>query len=122
LEHGNLLRKLFKKKDIDAPFVQGSMKKEVRSKIKNNIKKNKKGGVVICSKVWREGIDIPSLGKVIYAPGMKDEKLVKQALGRGQRTTKDKSTIKLVDFLDPYKYLAEHSIQRIGIYLREGWL
>lgn len=121
LKHGQILSSMLSAKNITAPFVQGSMERDERISIKENLKCNK-NKVVICSKVWREGIDIPSVNKIVYSAGMKEEKLVKQALGRGQRTIEGKIDVKLVDFLDPYPYLASHAIQRICIYKKEGWI
>ena len=77
---------------------------------------------VICSRVWMEGINIPNLKVIIYAAGFKEKKKVLQAMGRGLRTTDKKSTILLYDFTDPYRYLAEHSIQRIQVFIEQGWL
>ena len=122
IKHAKILQKLFLKENIRVPFVYGDIKdKNKRLKIKNDLE-NGNEKIAICTKVWREGISITSLNKIIYASGMKDEKLVKQALGRGQRTNKNKKDVVLIDFLDPYKYLAEHAIQRISIYIKEKWL
>lgn len=120
--HGELLQKVLKLKcGIRVPFVQGSTKKGTRSRIKRKLK-SKRIKVAICSKVWREGVNIPSLNHIINAHGMKEKKIILQAMGRGLRTAKGKTTIKLTDFLDPYKYLAEHAILRIQIYKDQGWI
>lgn len=120
-EHGFLLQNILKNKKINAPFIYGATKKEKRNKVRDDLKKGKLK-IAICSKVWREGINIPALNHIINAAGMKEEKVVLQAIGRGLRTTDKKKTIKLTDFLDPYRYLAEHSIQRIQIYKNQGWI
>jgi len=119
-DHGFLLQNILKYKKINAPFIYGATKKEKRNKTKDNLKEGKLK-IAICSKVWREGINIPSLNHIINAAGMKEEKVVLQAIGRGLRTTDKKKVIKLTDFLDPYRYLAEHSIQRMQIYKNQGW-
>jgi superfamily II DNA or RNA helicase len=103
------------------PFVQGSTTRDVRSKIRGKLKTGKRR-IAICSKVWKEGINIPTLNHIIIAHGMKEEKMVLQAAGRGLRTSKGKTEVKITDFLDPYKYLAEHSIQRIQVYKAKGWI
>lgn len=120
-EHGRILKKMLKRKNIDAPFIYGQTKQDIREDAKNKLNSGKTK-VIICSKVWREGINIPTLNNIINACGMKEEKMVIQAVGRGLRTTKDKKVIKVYDFLDPYKYLAEHTIARIQVYQRQGWL
>ncbi|RLC32404.1 hypothetical protein DRH13_01785 [Candidatus Woesebacteria bacterium] len=120
-DHGHLLQKMLEYKGVKAPFVQGSTSLKERNRVKRQLKIKKKK-VVICSKVWKEGINIPSLNHIINACGMKEEKAVIQAMGRGLRTTKNKKTIKLTDFLDPYMYLAQHAILRIQVYYRQGWM
>lgn len=119
--HGTILRNLLRHKNIKVKFVHGSTSKEVRLTVKNNLKRGKIK-IVICSKIWKEGINIPTLGNIINACGMKEEKAVLQAIGRGLRTAKNKKTVKITDFIDPYKYLKEHSEERMKIYKKHGWL
>ena len=69
-----------------------------------------------------EGITMQNLNVVIYAAAYKEKKRVLQALGRGLGVTESKDKVTLVDFLDPYKYLAEHSVARQGVYIKEGWM
>lgn len=123
IEHGEEIKKAFKKirfkKNI--PFIQGNTDKITRIKTKKQLS-DKKIHIVICTKVWKEGINIPTLNHVILASGMKDEKQVLQPLGRGLRIADKKESVKLTDFLDPYRYLAEHSIARLHIYRRNKWI
>jgi len=122
IKHGELLQTIFKKRlKINVPFIQGSLDNEERMRHKNDIIKNK-NHIVIASKVWMEGINIKNLEIIIYAAGMKEKKRVLQAMGRGLRTTETKKSILLIDFLDPYKYLAEHSITRLQTYNEEKWI
>lgn len=121
IEHGKILMELFRKQKIKADFVRQEMDRKEQEEIKTALKKKEKM-VVICSKIWKEGINIPSLNQVIIAFGMKEEKGVLQSIGRGLRTTDEKKTVKLIDFLDPYRYLAEHAILRIQVYASQGWL
>ena len=120
-EHGLLLKEMFRAHKRRVPFVYGTTSRTRRTNVKKKLQTGKLN-IAICSKVWREGINIPALTHVINAVGMKEEKMVLQALGRGLRTTKDKTTIELTDFLDPYKYLAEHTVLRLQTYIKEGWL
>lgn len=122
-EHGYILQKMLKYilNNINIPFVHGGTDKLIRLKTKENLKTGKLK-VAICSRVWKEGINIPSLNCIINACGYKEEKGVIQSIGRGLRVTKTKKTVTLIDFLDPYPYLAEHSIQRIQIYIKQRWL
>lgn len=119
--HGKILKRLFRKNGYKVPFVYGATSKEKRESVKNKLKK-KKTTCAICSRIWREGTNIPALNHIINAHGMKEEKIIIQAMGRGLRITKDKTHIMLTDFLDPYKFLAEHAIRRIQIYVDQEWL
>ena len=120
-EHGKILQKLFAKNGYDVPFIHGATKRDERERVKKLLKREKIY-CAICSRVWREGTNIPSLRKIVNGHGMKEEKIILQAMGRGLRTFKDKEKIILVDFLDPYKFLAEHAILRVQIYIKQGWL
>lgn len=120
-DHGDILQTMLKYNKVRCPFIYGNTSRERRLKTKEKLISGKLQ-IAICSKVWKEGINIPSLNHVIIAHGMKEEKMVIQAIGRGFRTTENKTTVKLTDFLDPYKYLAEHSILRIQVYAKNKWL
>lgn len=120
-EHGKIIQKILKAKKIKVKFVHGNSSREKRARVKEDLK-SKKILVVICSKIWREGVNIPTLNNIINACGMKEEKMIIQAIGRGLRTTKNKKVVSIIDFLDPYRYLAEHSIARIQTYINQGWL
>jgi superfamily II DNA or RNA helicase len=119
--HAEVLQKMMEAEKIISPIVQGSSSRENRKKIKDKLK-NKKLNVAICTKVWREGVNIPVLNHIINAHGMKSEKIIIQAMGRGLRTAAGKDSIKLSDFLDPYQHLSGHSIQRVQIYIQQGWM
>ena len=121
IKHGDILRDLFKEHKINCPFVQGVEKSEYRFKIKRRLKE-KKLMVAIATRVWKEGINIPTLNHIIFAAGGKDDKSIRQAMGRGLRVTDGKSEIKLTDFMDNGKYLAEHSVSRFAVYKKLKWI
>lgn len=122
IKHGHKIKSMIQRRlKKSCTFVHGSTDKEKRKNILFLMKKRKLQ-LAIASRVWKEGINIPSLNHIINACGMKEEKAVIQALGRGLRVTEDKTEVKLTDFLDPYKYLAEHSILRMQVYAKKGWL
>lgn len=121
IKHGQILQEMIQKRGINIPFVYGDSGKAERS----NHKKDLISGdtfAVIASRIWMEGINIPNLRTIVYAAGTKEEKKVLQTMGRGLRSTQDKDKILLYDFLDPYRYLAEHAIKRIQVYNEEGWI
>lgn len=121
LAHGEIIQNLFREIKINVPFVQGVEDSSFRNKIKSQLK-SKEIKLVIATRVWKEGINIPSLNHVVYAAGGKDELSIRQYMGRGLRIAKDKRRIKLTDFMDHGKYLAEHSVARFAIYKKQKWI
>lgn len=122
LDHGEIIKSLIHRRyEIDVPFVRGQNSTDDRLFHKESLL-NEDIYTVICSRIWMEGINIPNLRVIIYAAGYKEKKKVLQAMGRGLRTAKDKDKIILYDFVDPYRYLAEHTIQRIQVFLENGWI
>ena len=67
-------------------------------------------------------MNVPALNHIVNACGMKEEKMLMQIIGRGLRIAKGKRELKFSDFLDPYKYLAEHTVRRMQVYKKKGWL
>jgi len=121
-EQGAMLREMGRDLyGIDISLVQGSTESETREEIKKALQ-SKKTRCVVTTTVWREGINIPSLDCVIWAAGGKSDIATLQGLGRGLRTTDDKKNFFIVDFLDPYRYLAQHTIQRLRIYVENNCL
>jgi len=121
IEHGTLLMDSLAESGIASLFVRGSTEREMRVQIQEAFQQ-KRVNCVIATATWREGVNVPSLDCVINAAGGKSEIFTIQSIGRGLRTTNSKQEVLIVDFLDPYKYLSEHAIQRISIYVENGWI
>jgi len=121
IEHGDILKSLFNRAKVKTVFVQGNTDAKLRKETKTALI-NKSIKVVISTAIWKEGVNIPTLDVIVNACGGKSEVQTMQVIGRGLRTTKDKSEVELIDFIDPYKYLAEHSIARLGVYYKESWI
>lgn len=121
IQHGDNLVGVLRIKGVECEFVRGATDGDTREKVKRAFDR-KEVKVVICTAVWKEGVNIPTLNCVINAAGGKSEIATLQAIGRGLRSVPGKEEIIVVDFLDPYKYLAQHAVQRISIYVEAGWL
>jgi len=121
--HGEQLQRLFHKKyNLQVPFVYGKMENTQREIVKNNLI-NKRELAAIATVVWKEGVDIPNLDVVINACGGKSEIAILQTIGRGLRTTENKSTVTIVDFFDPSNlYFIAHFGERLAIYFDNGWM
>lgn len=124
IQHGKNLLEMAKKRfpEFKIEFVWGQTPAEDRLAVKRLLE-TRQVNSVIANAVWREGIDIPSLGAVINAAGGKSEILTLQSIGRGLRTTPDKTDVILIDYFDPsHRFLIEHFGYRLSLYFEEGWL
>jgi len=121
IEHGKRLLETGAMLGLEMEFIQGATERDARIRLQSALQ-NKRIKCVVSTAVWREGVNIPSLDCVINACGGKSEIMTLQAIGRGLRTTEGKRDVLIVDFLDPHRYLAEHAIQRISLYVENGWL
>lgn len=78
--------------------------------------------VIVCSNVFAQGVDIPSLASVVNGAGGQSVILTLQRLGRATRVTEDKKTFECWDVLDDgNRYLAKHGRARRDTYEREGF-
>lgn len=121
IEHGYNIQKTLRQVGIVAEYAQGSSDSDARSKIRRAMV-DRELNCVIATSVFKEGINIPSLNCVINAAGGKSEIATLQAIGRGLRVTDDKKFVTIYDFLDSGRYLSDHAIERIKIYVEQGWL
>jgi superfamily II DNA or RNA helicase len=121
IAHGENIVSIGKLLEFDIDFVQGGTEQDIKKSIQDTLE-SKDTKCVVCTAVWREGIDIKSLNTVILALGGKSAIQTVQAVGRGLRKSKGKTEVLLIDFLDCYKYLARHAVHRITLYVKNGWI
>lgn len=121
IAHGRTLQKLLERAKLNCDFVWGSdstdsRRAAVRQLVRGDI------DVLVCSVVFQEGVDIPSLRSVVIATGGKSIIATLQRIGRGMRTTRGKTTFEVWDFYDRgNKWLERHARQRMRAYKREGY-
>jgi superfamily II DNA or RNA helicase len=121
-EHGHNIQTALQALDIKAEFIYGATKSDSRTNEVNALKA-KETCCTICSVVWIEGINIPSLNVVINASGGKTERAALQKIGRGLRKTVDKDEVWIYDIFDPSnRYLIEHFALRLILYMESGWI
>ena len=115
IEHGEILLKTFNKikHDKKVIFVNGSSKN--RKEIFENIN-NGKYDIIIASKIYGEGVDIPRLNTLILAGGGKSSIATIQKIGRLLRLFPGKDKATIYDFNDDIKYLKKHFEARYEIY------
>lgn len=121
LPHGRALTKALQKAGIKAEFVWGSVPAEIRRQQLDRLVAGK-FDVIVCNVVFQQGIDCPELRSIVIAGGGRSEIATIQRVGRGVRTTAEKSTVEIWDILDRgNKYLERHADGRLGAYKAEGY-
>lgn len=121
IKHGELLAGMAEQFKVGSVFIHGGTSSEQRRVVKEALE-TKTAKNVIVTDIWREGVDIPTLDCVLMAAGGKSKIQTLQAVGRGMRTAEGKDRVEVVDFLDPYRYLARHLVARLNMYKERGWL
>lgn len=117
IEHGDNLKRLIP----DALWVHGSTATEERDQAAEFLRSSEEGGVVIASRIWAQGVDIPQIEVLINASAGKSERSTIQKLGRGLRIADGKDYLEFYDFYDSTnRYLEKHSKERVKTYKREG--
>ena len=121
IEHGENLIKTANILNLPLFFVKGDVDGPTREEIRGKLNR-KEILTILATTVFKEGVDIPELDCIIMAGGGKSEISVLQTVGRGLRRTKTKENVLIIDFIDPNHYLAEHSVERMGVYIENGWI
>jgi len=123
--------------DIPVDVVKGSVSREDRLKIKNDLKSGRIK-CVIATAAWIEGVDCPNLTMVVNAAGGRSKRETLQKIGRGLRKTENKNTVKIIEFMDvrhvernPFgkqlsgeggkHILHKQGIERWELYEDQGW-
>lgn len=77
--------------------------------------------VIFATQVMDEGVDLPSVGALIFGGGGRSLRQVRQRLGRGVRSKRTgNNEVFILDFFDyGHIYMYHHSRKRLAIYLDE---
>lgn len=123
LKHGLHLKQRFEKAGLKVEFAQGKHSTTWRENLVRSLERGDID-VLICTVIFQEGIDIPSLQAVINAAGMKSIIAALQRLGRGLRTDQGKKlTVEVWDIADSGNaYLEKHTRTRVKAYASEGYV
>jgi len=125
IEHGKNLKEMLERlypNKIKSEFLWSETDSDKRENIRIGLDAGKYQ-LAITTSVWKEGVDIPSLGAIINAAGGKEEIPTLQWLGRGMRKPPGKEDLIIVDFFDPsHHFLISHFGKRMCLYFRFGWI
>ena len=117
VEHGKILFEMLKE-GFKVDTLNGSSSTDSRL---NAIKSMKEGKVdiLIASKIFDQGIDIPELDALILAGSGKSSARALQRIGRVIRPFPGKKWANVIEFWDNAKYMEAHSTARLKIYKSE---
>ena len=102
-DHGYEIQKLLEDK-CNVKYVHGGHTSKQRKEALQDFSTGSID-VLIASRIFNKGIDIPFLETVIVASGWKSQVLVYQRAGRGVRKTPFKDTTTIFDFMDEQWYI-----------------
>lgn len=114
VRHGRILNKIISQK-FPCVLLSGKDKMSVRERAKEDIE-NGKIRVIIASKIFDLGVDVPALSGLVIASSGKSSVRALQRIGRVLRPYKGKKQAAVVDFIDQAAYLKKHSQARKRIY------
>jgi superfamily II DNA or RNA helicase len=121
IAHGKALVKRLEKARVKCEFVWGEQATEQRQAAVRRLVRGDTE-VIVCSVVFQEGLDVPSLRSVVIACGGASTIAAIQRVGRGMRRADGKDEFLVVDFDDQgHRWPERHSRQRRAAYRGEGY-
>ena len=117
VSHGEVLMEKLSD-EFKVKFLDGAKSSKMRM---DSIQDMKDGelDILIASKIFDQGVDIPELDALILAGSGKSSGRALQRIGRVIRKSKGKKAAIVVEFFDNCKYLRDHSEARIKVYKSE---
>ena len=121
IEHGELIGEQLDKLGAEYQFLQGKDDSATREKAIDDIVSGKLK-IVIATKIFEAGIDIPNLKVLILCDALKSYVSVIQKIGRVLRVMPDKRDVFIFDIVDrTQNSLFKHAQDRVRYYKDEGF-
>lgn len=121
IEHGELIGEQLDKLGAEYQFLQGKDDSATREKAIDDIISGKLK-IVIATKIFEAGIDIPNLKVLILCDALKSYISVIQKIGRVLRVMPDKRDVFIFDIVDrTQNSLFKHAQDRVRYYRDEGF-
>ena len=124
-KHGAVLYDMMKDLNRKVFYVHGGSDTQTREEIRE-ITENEKNAIIVASYgTFSTGINIRNLHNVVFSSPSKSRIRVLQSIGRGLRTTNDKTGATLIDIADDFTWKSKqnftlrHFMERINIYNEE---
>ena len=121
-KHGAVLYDMMKDLDRKVFYVHGGTDTETRENIREITEQEKNAIIVASYGTFSTGINIRNLHNVVFSSPSKSRIRVLQSIGRGLRTTNDKTGATLLDIADDLTWKSKqnftlrHFMERINIY------
>ena len=121
VKQGQALTVAIKKAGLRTELVWGEDSTDERRKALADLTEGRLD-VIVCSSVFQQAVDIPSLESVVNGAGGASVIQALQRIGRGTRVTATKKSFEVWDVLDDgHRWLTKHGKQRRDAYEREGY-
>ena len=117
VNHGESLKKIMKD-DCRVGYLDGQKSTKERLQTIQDMK-NGDIDIIIASKIFDQGVDIPELDALVLAGSGKSTGRALQRIGRVIRKRDGKTKAIVVDFMDNAKFLRDHSEVRMSVYKTE---
>ncbi|MGL6113446.1 MAG: DEAD/DEAH box helicase family protein [Cetobacterium sp.] len=102
VKHCHYMEDFFNKNKIKAKSITGNTPSSERSRIIEELKSGEIE-IIFTVDVFNEGVDIPCVNTVLFLRPTESYTIFLQQLGRGLRTFKDKTILRVLDFVGNYK-------------------
>lgn len=103
-------------------FIDGSIPQDERESIFEEMKNEQDTILVASFGTLSTGVSIRSIEVIIFTQSFKNEKIIRQSIGRGLRKNKDKEDVKIIDIVDNMNIHLSHGRKREEIYKRENFI
>lgn len=120
IDHGEILKSMISKLCDNVIFLNGSVDDKKRYDYLHKLKSHGYRYIVIATKIYGEGVDIPTIDCFINGQANESSVLTLQLFGRALRLTDTKKKALLIDFLDTNrKYISAHAKARLNMLINE---
>lgn len=113
---GEILEDKIAKNNVDAIFLNGSVKSKKRFEEYESIKVQNNRCLICTDKIASTGLNIPRLYNIIFIDFGKSFQKTIQSIGRGLRKAADKDHVDIYDISSTMKYSKKHFNERIKYY------
>lgn len=122
IAHGDNIKNIFDKEfKATVPFIHGSSEGGYRTSCLEQFAEGDIS-ILIASTILKEGINVPTIGSLIYACAGRSKTSLLQTIGRSLRLNEYGNKVEVYDFMDyTNEHLAAHSAARLHIMQQEGF-